>query len=185
MRRRELTLISMIAVLALASFAFAQSPQPAGPPGAPKMGGGEGTPPHEFAMGGPQMCHMGMWHKKLGLSDEQRKQMRSIYTGFLDRTRKARTSLMALKDEQRAMMISGNVDQKKLAQLDEQKVKLVSEVMTERLKMRRDRLAILTPEQIGRLADMIAHKGFRHKMGMGMGMGHRYGGKGLWEGPEH
>ncbi len=181
MKRPQFTLISMIAVLALASFAFAQSPPPGGPAGPPEISGREGAPPHEFAMGGHHEGRMGMWQKKLGLTDEQKKQMRLIYTGFLERSRKARMALMTLKDEQRAMMISGNVDLKKLAQMDEQKVKLVSEVMTERLKMRRDRLALLTPEQIGRLADMIAQKGFRHKMGMG----HGRGGKGGWGGPEH
>ncbi len=187
MKRREFTLISMIAVLALASFAFAQPPHPGGPPGPPPgqaaMGDRQGPPPpHEFGMGGPHGGLLGMLQRKLDLTDQQRKQMRLLYTGFLDKSRKARMGLIALKDEQRAMMISGNVDLKKLAQMDEQKVKLVSEVMTERLKMRRDGLALLTPEQVGRLADMIAQKGFRHKMGMGHWRG---GERGRWGGPEH
>jgi hypothetical protein len=37
--------------------------------------------------------------------------------------------------------------------------------MSERLKMKRDRLAILTPEQLEKLADFKAHKAFRSKFG--------------------
>jgi Spy/CpxP family protein refolding chaperone len=172
MKRLDATLIGMIAILALASFALANPLQSAGQsappsPGPAAMADREGGPAHEFGMEGHHEGPMGMLQKKLGLTDEQKKQMRLIYIGFLDRTRKARMGLRGLKDEQRTMMMSGSVDQKKLAQMDEQKVKFVSEVMTERLKMRRDRLALLTPEQLDRLGGMIAMKGCHHKMHRG------------------
>jgi len=117
---------------------------------------------------------MGRWHsrysleairKKLGITDEQKKKMRDLFVAFSDRTRKARTDLMALKDEKRTMLMSGKIDQQKLAQLDDQIVKLRANVMSERLKMKRDRLAILTPEQIEKLADLKANKAFRSKFG--------------------
>jgi Spy/CpxP family protein refolding chaperone len=101
--------------------------------------------------------------KKLGITDEQKTQIRSLYTGFSDRTRKTRTDLMALRDEKRTMLLSGKVDQQKLAQIDDQIVKLVSDLMRERLKLKRDRLAVLTPEQIGRLSDWKAEKAFQSK----------------------
>jgi len=115
---------------------------------------------------------MGRWHhkpsleaiqKKLGLNDEQKNQMRALHVGFKDRTRKARTELMALKDEKKTMLLSGKIDQQKLAQIDDQVVKLVSEVLKEKLKLRRDRLALLTPEQVGKIADWRAEKAFRSK----------------------
>jgi Spy/CpxP family protein refolding chaperone len=102
--------------------------------------------------------------KKLGITDEQKKQMRALSVGFRDRTRKARMELMSLRDEKQTMLLSGKIDQQKLAQIDDQVVKLVSDVMREKLKLRRDRLALLNQEQIGRIADWQADKAFRSKM---------------------
>ena len=102
--------------------------------------------------------------KKLGITDEQKKQIRGLYVAFRDRTRKTRMELMSLKDEKKTMLLSGKIDQQKLAQIDDQVVKLVPDLLREKLKLRRDRLAALTPEQIGRIADWQAEKAFRHKM---------------------
>ncbi len=104
--------------------------------------------------------------KKLGLTDDQKKQLRALTVGFRDRTRKARTDLTSLRDEKKTMLLSGKIDQQKLAQTDDQIVKLRSDIMRERLKMLRDRLALLTPEQIGRLSAWQAEQGFRGRMHM-------------------
>ena len=61
------------------------------------------------------------------------------------------------------MLLSGKIDEQKLAQIDDQVVKLVSDLVKEKLKLRRDRLALLTPEQIGHIADWRAEKAFRSK----------------------
>jgi hypothetical protein len=84
---------------------------------------------------------------KLGISDEQKKQIRALYVGFKDRSRKARTELRSLKDEKRTMLLSGKIDQTKLAQVDEQIVKFVGDVVRERLKLKRDRLVLLPDDQ--------------------------------------
>ena len=102
--------------------------------------------------------------KKLGITDEQKKQIRDLYVGFRDRTRKTRMDLMSLKDEKKTMLLSGKIDQQKFAQTDDQIVKLAGDLMREKLKLRRDRLALLTPEQIGRVADWQAERAFRAKM---------------------
>jgi Spy/CpxP family protein refolding chaperone len=60
-----------------------------------------------------------------------------------------------------AMLISGKIDQAKLAKLDEETTKLASEVMGEDLKMKREQLALLTPEQIDHLADFSSTKASR------------------------
>jgi Spy/CpxP family protein refolding chaperone len=91
--------------------------------------------------------------RKLKLTDDQRKQMRLKYVDFKNKTREARIALMGLHDEKRTMLISGTIDQAKLAKCDEEITKLTAEVMTERLKMDREQLAGLTQEQIDRLAD--------------------------------
>ncbi len=102
--------------------------------------------------------------KKLGITDDQKLKIRALYVGFLDRTRKTRMDLKSLKDEKKTMLLSGKIDQQKLAQMDDQVVKLVGDLFKEKLKLRRDRLAALTPEQIGRIADWQAEKAFRSKL---------------------
>ena len=52
--------------------------------------------------------------KKLGITDEQKKQIRGLYVAFRDRTRKTRMELMSLKDEKKTMLLSGKIDQQKL-----------------------------------------------------------------------
>ncbi|MGO9120650.1 MAG: Spy/CpxP family protein refolding chaperone, partial [Desulfomonilaceae bacterium] len=101
--------------------------------------------------------------EKLGITDEQKTKIRALRVGFLDRTRKTRMDLRTIKDEKKTMLLSGKIDQQKLAQADDQVVKLVSDLLKEKLKLRRDRLALLTPEQIGRIADWQAEKAFRSK----------------------
>jgi Spy/CpxP family protein refolding chaperone len=100
--------------------------------------------------------------EKLKLTDDQLKQMRLAYVDFQDRTRKARNALMGLRDEKKTMLISGKIDQARLAKLDEEAAKLASQVMSEELKMKREHLSSLTPEQADRLADFLSKKKMSH-----------------------
>ncbi len=110
---------------------------------------------------------------RLGISPDQKKQIRALYTNFRDKTRKLRTDLLSFKDEKKTMMLSGKVDQQKLAQIDDQIWKAKSELLKERLKLGRDRLALLTPDQIEKISEMKMERAFNHKM---RGMGGRHGG---------
>jgi Spy/CpxP family protein refolding chaperone len=131
-------------------------PRPGMHPGGPH-GGLE--PPHPGHMGPPPPGgHREFFAKKLGLTDEQKKEMRGLFVNFQDRTRKARMTLATLGDERRTMMMSGKFDEQKLVKIDEETVKVASELMKDRMKMRRDRLALLTQDQIARLADMMMDK---------------------------
>lgn len=96
--------------------------------------------------------------EKLKLTDEQLKQTLLAYVDFKERTRKTRNALMGLHDERDTMLISGRIDQPKLAKLDEETAKLVSEVMTERFKLMRELLSKLTPEQTNVLSRSLAKK---------------------------
>ncbi len=133
---------------------------PGPPPGPPPHRGGlfGGPPPH----GGPH----GLWGappplvEKLKLTDDQLKQIRLAYVDCQNQTRKARMALMGLHDEKRTMLISGKIDQVKLAKCDEEIVKLGAEVMSAELKMCRDQLSYLTPEQLDGLADFVGKKPF-------------------------
>jgi len=99
---------------------------------------------------------------KLKLTDDQLKQIRVTYVEFRDKTRKARNALMGLGDERETMLISGKVDQARLAKLDEETTKLASEVMGEHLKMKREQLSKLTPEQVDRLSDFLGKRKIPH-----------------------
>jgi periplasmic protein CpxP/Spy len=181
MKKHALLVVATAALFTMGSLAaFAQGP-PAAPGGPPAMKGAMGHlagpptgPPEEFMGKGPSGHSLEGLMKKLGITDEQKTQIRALYTGFQDRTRKTRMELMSLKDEKHTMLLSGKVDQQKLAQMDDQIVKLKSDLMKERLKLRRDRLGLLTPEQISKVADLMAAKAFRGKFGK---MRHHEGGR--------
>lgn len=168
MKRRALLVAPMVVCLMIAVFATASSAKdnPGMSSGSPMMQGpGSQSPNPSGAFTG--RCHHGpsleAMMNKLGITDEQKTKIRALYVGFADRTRKTRMDLKSFKDEKKTMLLSGKIDQQKLAQIDDQVVKLVSDLLKEKLKLRRDRLALLTPEQIGRIADWKAEKAFRSK----------------------
>ena len=183
MKKHSLLVVAMAAVFtmgAVAAFAQGAPAAPGGPPMMKVAMSEPAGPPHEFGGKGHSKHSLEGLMKKLGITDEQKKQFRALYTGFADRTRKTRMELWSLKDEKRTMLLTGKVDQQKLAQMDDQLVKLKSDLMKERLKLRRDRLGLLTPEQINKVADLMAAKAFRGKFGK---MRHHDGGrKGHFEG---
>ncbi len=169
MKKTAIVLILGIVTLvsAICFHAFAEPPGP--PPGPPPhergfFGGPPGPPPgphHGPGLPGlldgpPDLIN------KLKLTDDQLKEMRLAYVDFQGKTRKARTALMGLHDEKKTMLISGKIDQAKLAKLDEETTKLALEVMGEELKMKREELSKLTPEQVNLLADFLAKKEIAH-----------------------
>ncbi len=168
MNKRGLLVLSMVALLGMAAMVAISGAQsgPGMSSTSPVMQGAGSQPtdpPKESA--GP--CHhrhsLEAIYKKLGITDEQKTKIRALRVGFQDRTRKTRMDLRSLKDEKKTMLLSGKIDRHKLSQMDDQVVKLVIDVLRERLKLRRDRLALMTPEQIGRIADLQAEKAFRSK----------------------
>jgi hypothetical protein len=146
MKKKAIVLVLVVLVIACATcfIAFASPPGPpplgggffGGPPGAPP------GPPPLGLLGGPLELI-----EKLKLTDDQLKQIRLVFVDFENKTRKARMALMGLDDEKRTILMSGRIDQTKLAKLDEEITELASEVMGESLKMKRDQLAKLTTEQ--------------------------------------
>ena len=168
MNKQALLLVPMVVFLAMGVMVTVAGAQedPGTSFAAPAM---QGAAPQSPASSGEVTgkCHHGPSLKaimeKLGITDEQKTKIRALYVGFEDRTRKTRMELKSLKDEKKTMLLSGKVDQQKLAQIDDQVVKLVSDLLKEKLKLRRDRLALMTPEQIGRIADWQAEKAFRSK----------------------
>jgi Spy/CpxP family protein refolding chaperone len=166
-----------VVVLIFGGLALTQAAQDVKPAGKAEKSEVKGTSSHSA---GDSKEHKGAWGpghslkafmKKLGITDEQKKKFKALYVAYRDRTRKARTELMALKDEKHTMLLSGKIDQQKMAQIDDQLVKAKGEFLKEKLKLKRDRLALLTPEQLEKISDWMAEKLFGAKMkGMHRGM---------------
>lgn len=170
MKKTAIVLILALVTLVSATCFIALAAPPGPPPGAPPHGPGffwgpPGPPPGPpyhgpgfpgLLDGPPDLIN------KLKLTDDQLKEMRLAYVDFQGKTRKARTALMGLNDEKKTMLISGKIDQAKLAKLDEEITKLASEVMSEDLKMKREQFSRLTPEQVNLLADFLCKKGIAH-----------------------
>jgi len=170
MKKTAIVLLLGVLIIASASCFDALAGPPGAPPGPPPhggefFGGHAGPPPGPPPHGGD---FPGLWDappdliEKLKLTDDQLKQMRLGYVDFQDRTRKARNALLGLRDEKETMLISGKIDQAKLAKLDEDATKLASEVMAEELKMKREQLSKLTPEQMERLSDFLTKRKIPH-----------------------
>ncbi len=154
---------------------------PGGPPGqfnrrANYRGGPPGPPMHMRGGHGGKHGRGGMrgLMQALDLTDEQRKAVRELMLSHRKETQKARIGLMTIRDEQKTMLMSGNIDLNKLADLDEQSVKLKSEIMRSKLKMKRERLKLLTPEQQEKLGDLMMNT--RSRGGFG-GPGRMRGGQ--------
>jgi inactivated superfamily I helicase len=110
----------------------------------------------------------------LGLTTEQKDKMRGLFVDYSNATRKARMTLMALNDEKVTMVAGGKIDLKKLAEIDDRIVTARSEVLRERLKMKRERMALLTDDQIRRVGAFLARRGMRgSESGFGGGRGRR------------
>ncbi len=117
--------------------------------------------------------NLGVLQRRLRLSGEQKREMQLLYTGFQDSTRDTRRNLASRLKEKKDMLRSGKIDEKELAQLDDQIVKLRSDMFRDRLKLVRDRLGLLTPDQTHRLARLkertVCHANLRriHKSAKG------------------
>lgn len=179
-----LGLLTIVSLTCFQTFGAPPGPPPGPPPHGAFVGGPPGPPPGGFFGGPPGPPpgppphggeFLGLWGfppdmiEKLKLTDDQLKEMRLAYVDFQNKTRKARNALTALRDEKKIMMISGKIDQAKLAKWDEEITKLASEVMAEDLKMKREHLSKLTPEQVERLADFLG----KWEMAHGRKMTHR------------
>ncbi|MEJ2718437.1 MAG: Spy/CpxP family protein refolding chaperone, partial [Deltaproteobacteria bacterium] len=176
MKKVSILIVSAMLIVGVGVFATQAFDELAGSPSAvalasPRLlaqgpGAALDKPPGE--RGGPWLHKRGFGHGRcrawgglmgrLKLTDEQREKMRNLYVQFRGKTHEARMSARSLRDEKKTMLMSGKIDQKKLAQLDEAILKSRNEVSKERLKLQRNRLALLTDDQVQRLADFSSGK---------------------------
>jgi len=163
-RSIPVTLVTLSA-LSLAAIVLAGPDRPGPPPpGHPGMaapgphGGMKGPPGEMHPVFGEPHGPGGHWLRiveKLDLSPEQRDRLRSLRLKFRNETRKTRFALAALEDEQQAMLIAGKVDMERLANMDDDILKLRTEMMRARMAMQRERLQVLNEDQIKKLTDLM------------------------------
>jgi periplasmic protein CpxP/Spy len=91
--------------------------------------------------------------ERLGLSDEQRQKMRDLRTNMKNTSREQRMRLVGLEDEKQTMLSSGKLDIARMEKIDEEILKISTEILKAKLKSRRDGLAVLTSEQMKKLGD--------------------------------
>ncbi len=124
------------------------------PPPPPGPGNSQGRGRRFFqSPGGPQGRPAGSLFQRLGLTDEQQQKLRDLRTNMKNTSREQRMKLVSLEDEKQTMLSSGKLDVDRMEKIDEELVKISADLLKARLKVRRDGLAILTPEQIKRLGD--------------------------------
>lgn len=96
--------------------------------------------------------------KRLGLSGQQWKNMTALYASFKDRTSYAQSSLASAVQKKKEMILSGRIDQARLVALDDEIATLRSYLYRERLQLIRDRLSLLSSEQLQMLGNLKAGK---------------------------
>ena len=70
----------------------------------------------------------------------------------------ARTAITKIREEKLNMLLSGKVNNDRLAELDKQYMKYHVRIDEERLRMQRERAAVLTPDQAKRLGEFMKSK---------------------------
>lgn len=108
--------------------------------------------------GGGRPSHEGFLQKKLGLSDDQAKQMRQIHESQADARKQNMQSLRTAEQELRRAVLSGTDEATVHARQTD-----VANLMAESIRLRVENLkqvsSILTPEQRQKFAEMGQHRG--------------------------
>ena len=146
--------IGILFTLLFTSHAVAQPSFPGAQPGFERPGAADrGQGPGRFQRRG-RLRHFFM--NELGLSDEQKQQLRELRSASRARTREARNAIKNIREQKLSMLKSGKVSQQELLRLDEEYMQRHTPLDLERLRMQRERAALLTPEQAKRLGEFLS-----------------------------
>ncbi len=98
------------------------------------------------------------FYKELNLTSEQKTKLRELRKESREAKQDTRSAVREIRDQKLQMLLSGKLDKTKLAELDKNLLKFHSQLEEEHLKMQRERLAILTPDQLKRLGEFLKQK---------------------------
>jgi Spy/CpxP family protein refolding chaperone len=93
---------------------------------------------------------------QLGLSPEQKQRLRELRFASRERTMQARGTIKNIREQKLTMLKSGAVNQQELLRLDKEYMKYHTQLDLERLRMQRERAALLTSEQAKRLGEFLS-----------------------------
>lgn len=144
---KTLTIASLSVLALTVSIALAQTGSPQkgdsqGPSGK-RHGHGEGWGERGGRGGGMH----GMFFRGLNLTDDQKAKMKQISQSFRERTQPLHQELRAKRQELRQAGEGATFNESLATQKLQQSAGLQAKLMGERLKMRQEMLAVLTPEQ--------------------------------------
>jgi len=108
----------------------------------------------------------GRFAKYLGLSPEQKEQMKTLRSRFKDETRDLRYNLAAKRLEMRKLFTDPKSEEAALLAEQKELNALRQQMAEKRSQLKMERRKILTPEQIARL-DRMPHRPFDGKRGSG------------------
>ena len=153
---KTLTIASLSAVALAAPIAYAQSTstnqdtqQATGERhGGHGKWGGRGDKKGHQGRGG--RMH-GMMFKSLNLTDDQKARMKQVNESFRARTQSLHEALRAKRQELRQASEGGTFNEALATQKLQESASLQAKLMGERLRMRQEMLAVLTPEQKAQL----------------------------------
>ena len=89
----------------------------------------------------------GMMFKSLNLTDDQKARMKQVSESFRARTQSLHEALRAKRQELRQASEGGTFNEALATQKLQESASLQAKLMGERLRMRQEMLAVLTPEQ--------------------------------------
>ena len=115
-----------------------------------------------------------MMFRDLNLTDDQKAKLKQIREGFRDRTQSLRQDLMTKRQELRQANQNGTFNEALATQKLQESASLQAKLMGEKIKLRQEMLAVLTPDQKTQLdqkraefkarwAERAGHKGERNQ----------------------
>ncbi len=96
--------------------------------------------------------------REIGLSSEQASKMRIVTTRSMQKIKRCRTATKRINEEKVNMFLCGRVDKDRLEMLDREFLRYHTQLVSERLKMQRERVILLNEDQVKLLGSFLATK---------------------------
>lgn len=96
--------------------------------------------------------------REIGLSPEQASQMRTVTTRAMQKIKRCRSATKKINEEKVNMFLCGRVDRDRLEMLDREYLRYHTQLISERLKMQRERVILLNEDQVKLLGNFLATK---------------------------
>jgi periplasmic protein CpxP/Spy len=141
--------IAVLSVTLLAAAALAQTPSSEAPSSQPQA-------PHHFRRagmwgGGPGM---GFFGRRLGLTDDQKAQVKDIMTKERPTLRPLMQQLAQSRMQLEQYQASGNFDEAQVRAMAAQQAQIMTELTVQKARIQSEMIKVLTPDQKSKLAEM-------------------------------